>query len=142
MINTRNIQQAKNLITSSQKPIIVRAQDTQFNRKLLEYGKFDILLSIDAVEDKDKLRRSGSGLNHVLAKIAAKNNVAIGIDLAALRSLEPKKKARRLARIKQNIEVCRKAKCHLALINANDEKDGKALLQSLGASSQQVKSAI
>ena len=50
MINTQNIEQAKNLIKETietkENPIIVKAQSPDFNRKILEYGKFNILLSI------------------------------------------------------------------------------------------------
>jgi len=43
MISTNNIEQAKRLIKNSkEKPILVKAQDDHFNRKILEYGKFDI----------------------------------------------------------------------------------------------------
>lgn len=143
MINTNNLQKAKKLITSSTtKLIIVRAQSIEFNRKILEYGKFHILLSLETSEQTDRLRRSGSGLNHVLAKIAAKNKIAIGIDIHSLSKLNPKQKAIQLSRIKQNIKICRKAKCQIKVVNYKDSLSAKALLQSLGASSQQVKEAI
>ncbi|MBU0907716.1 MAG: hypothetical protein KKD18_03705 [Nanoarchaeota archaeon] len=142
IISTKNLQQAKNQIKSSKHPIVVRAQNQEFNRKILEYGKFDVLLDIQNTEGKDKLKQLNSGLNHVLAKIAAKNKVAIGIDLSGLRSIKDKKqKAKTLARIKANIQTCRKAKCLLTAINYKDKKDALELLISLGASTQQAKEA-
>ena len=79
MINTNNIEQAKKLIKSSkEKSIIIKAQSLEFNRKILEYGKFHILLSIESsIEKKDKPKQLSSGLNHVLANIATKNNIAM-----------------------------------------------------------------
>ena len=142
-INTTNVEQAKRLIKQSkEKPIIVQAQDDVFNRKLLEYGKFDILLDIEAGNRKDKLKQADSGFNHVLAVIAAKNHVALGIDLAAIVSLPKKEKARRLARIKQNLALCRKAKTKIKMLNAHDAKAAQSLLISLGASTQQAKDAM
>ncbi|MBU0760984.1 MAG: hypothetical protein KJ600_02910 [Nanoarchaeota archaeon] len=139
MTSTSNIQQAKNQIKSATPPIILQAQSSDFNRKLLEYGKFDILLDIHNTQGKDKPKQLSSGLNHVLAKIAAKNKVAIGIDLKPLREIKDKKqKALALARIKQNIKICRKAKCKLAVINAKDKKDSANFLLSLGASTKQT----
>ena len=103
MISTTNLEQAKRLIKSEKHPIIVQAQDENFNRKILEYGKFDILLSIEKTKQQDKPKFLDSGLNHVLAEIASKNKVAIGIDIQEISNLEKKAKAKRLARINQNI---------------------------------------
>ncbi len=144
MINTPNIEQAKKLIKSlKEKPIIVKAQAPEFNRKMLEHGNFDILVSIESSENKpDNVKYLSSGLNHVLAKIAAKNKVAIGIDLKEISHLEKEDKAIILARIRQNIKLCRKAKAKLKIINYKDKRNLTALLISLGASTQQAKETI
>ena len=146
MINTSNSEQAKNLIKkaieSKENPIIVKAQSLEFNRKILEYGKFDILLGIESSSNADSLRNLDSGLNHILAKIAAKNNIAIGIDLEEINSLDKKQKAIRLSKIIQNIELCRKAKTKIRLLNYKDKRTAFSFLISLGASTQQAKEAI
>lgn len=140
IISTHDLQQAKNQIKSSkEKPIIVQAQDSEFNRKILEYGKFDILLDVHITKGRDKLRQADSGLNHVLAKIAAKNRIVIGVDLERIRGLERKEKALALGRIMQNIKVCRKSHTQIKLLNYKDKKDASAFLLSLGASTQQAK---
>ncbi|MDP1695913.1 MAG: hypothetical protein Q8L29_03300 [archaeon] len=142
MISTSNIEQAKRLIKSEKNPIIIEAQDENFNRKILEYGKFDILLSIEKTKQQDKSKQLDSGLNHILAEIASKNKVAIGINFEEISRLNKKAKAQRLARIKQNIKICRKAKADIKIINYRDKLNAFNLLISLGASSQQAKKAI
>jgi len=143
MINTINLEQAKKLIkNSTKKQIIVKAQDLEFNRKILEYGKFEILLSIESTAEPDTLRQINSGFNHVLAKIASKNNIMVGIDLNEISSLEKKQKAIRLSKIIQNIKICRKAKTGIKLFNFKDKFDAFSFLISLGASTQQGKEAI
>jgi len=143
MINATNIEQAKGLIKSSkEKPIIVQAQNDDFNRKILEYGKFDILLSPEAGKRKRTLRNIDSGFNHVLAKIAEKNNVAIGINLAEISKLAKEEKAKRLERLIQNIKTCRKAGTKITLLNYKDKKDAFSFLISLGASTSQAKEAL
>ena len=140
MISTSNIEQAKQLIKKSkEKPLIVEAQSNEFNRKLLEYGKFDILLSPEKPGTRDKIKSLDSGINSIMAKIAAKNKVAIGIDMSNIRKLEKKEKAIRIARIRQNIKIARKAKTKLKILNYKDKKDASSLLTSLGASTQQIK---
>ena len=141
MINTTNIEEAKKLIKKEETPKIISAQNDEFNRKILEYGNFDILLSMETGQRKNKIRQTNSCLNHVLAKIANKNNIAIGIDLEEIKRLEPKVKAERLSKIKQNIKICRKSKTKIA-IKTSSIIEATIFLQSLGASSTQAKEAI
>lgn len=143
MISTSNIEQAKNLIKkATEKPLIVKAQNDEFNRKILEYGKFDIILNIEAGNRGRSLRNIDSGFNHVLANIATKNKIAIGINMQELIGLEKHEQALRFERIIQNIEICRKAKTKIRLLNYKDKKDAFAFLTSLGASTQQAKEAL
>jgi len=141
-INESNIEKAKNQIKQTKHPIIVQAQSDSFNRKILEYGKFDILLSVESGNRKDKLRQIDSGLNHVLAKTATHNKIAIGINIKEVSSLQKAQKAKRLAKIRQNIKICRKAKTQIVILNSEDKKDAQYLLLSLGASTLQAKQSI
>src|SRR3989344_2436501 len=141
MINNSNIEQVKILIKKEESPKIVLAQNDEFNRKILEQCKFNILLSIENGNRKNKIRQVDSGLNQVLAKIATKNKVAIGLDLDAIKLLEPKQKAERLSKIRQNIRVCRKAKTRLA-VKAQSLEEVKNFLIKLGASTNQIKETI
>lgn len=143
MISTSNIEQARNAIRKSrEKPIVVEAQDNEFNRKILEYGRFQILLSPEKHGKKDSQKFLDSGLNSILANIATKNSIAIGINVEEISKLDKKAKAQRLARIKQNIKICRKSKTEIKVIGYKDKLDAANLLLSLGASTQQAKSAF
>ena len=143
LIDSANMEDVKKRIRNAkEKPVIIKARDDEFNRLVLEYGKFDVLLCVESGRRKDKLKQLDSGLNEVLASIAAKNNVAIGFDLVELAGLEKMEKAVRLARIKQNITLCRKAGARLALVNCADKIEGFSLLISLAASTKQAKEAI
>ena len=141
IINTSDIEQVKNQIKDSKKnPIIVNAQNDNFNRKILEYGKFDILFfsSNFLKQKKDGLRQIDSGFNHILGKIASKNKIAIGFDLNDINQLEKKDKAIILSKIIQNIKICRKTKTKIAFINYKDKINLSNLLMSLGASTEQA----
>ncbi|NCN99353.1 hypothetical protein COU62_03040 [Candidatus Pacearchaeota archaeon CG10_big_fil_rev_8_21_14_0_10_35_219] len=142
MISNQNLEKTKQEIKKASGTIIVQAQDDRYNRKILEYGKFNILLSPESGFRKDKLKTLDSGLNHVLAKIATKNKIAIGINLQEIKKLQKKEKAERIARIKQNIKICKKAKTKIKVLNYNNKKQAQSLLLSLGASTLQVKEAV
>lgn len=142
MIDTSNIERAKKLLKTERSLKIVKAVEDAFNRALLEYGKFDVLLSPEAGNRQNTLRGIDSGLNEVLARIAAKNNIAIGIDIDELRVLPKMQRAQRLSKIRQNIKLCRKAGVKLALKGINDKKDADSLFLTLGASTLQIKEAL
>ncbi len=146
IINTQNLEQVKKeikkAISENKKQIIVKAKDAEFNRKILEYGKFNVLLDPHLTKQKEKLKYLDSGINHISAKIATKNKIAIGIDLNEIEKLEKKEKAQILTKIKQNIKICRKAKTRIKLLNYKDQRNAFSLLISLGSSTQQAKEAI
>ncbi len=108
-------------------------------RTILERKEADILAHLEAHDGKDKLRYLESGLTPVTARIASKNAIAIGIDLALLKNQPKLTKARYLARIRQNIALARKAKTLLAL--KGDSREAEYVLLSLGASSNQAAQA-
>ncbi len=145
MINTPQ-EKAKKLIKEAIKkkeiPITIKAQNDEFNRKIIEYGKFDILLGLEESNKTDKLKQANSGLNHIMAKLAAKNKISIGINIEQLRKLNKERRAITLSRIIQNIKTCRKAKTKIKLLNYKDKNNAFYLLISWGASTQQAKEAI
>lgn len=143
IINTSDIENAKQQLNNTKDNyIIVKAQDLGFNRKILEYGKFDLIMSIENVKEKDSLRYVNSGLNHVLTRIAAKNKISIGIDLSSVEREDKINKAKLLTKIRQNIKLCRKANIKIKTLNYKNKKDTLSLLLSLGASTQQANEAL
>jgi len=143
MINEKKIEKAKNkLKKASEKPLVVLSQDDLFNRKMVEYGKFDILLSPERKNLNDSVRKINSGLNHVVAKISTKNHISIGIDIDEIKTLSKHEKARRLSKIKQNLKICMRAKTKTKIISKRKKKkDFFHFLISLGASTEQAKEA-
>lgn len=137
MILTNNIEKAKQMLKAISGIKIVKAQDDAFNRKMLEYGKFDILIGLENSQRKLTLKNIDSGLSPFLCSLMAKHKISLGIDLAFIRSLKGKEQSLVLAQLMQNIKLCRKKGVNIALFGVKDEKDAKTFLQLLGASSQQ-----
>lgn len=130
----------------------VFGRDNVFNRRALETLKIDFLISPER-EDfdkkfkrKDTLKQRDSGLNHILARIAKEKNISIVIDFYGVKEMKDiKQKAVRLARVIQNIKICRKAKCKILIwdLSRNADKRGlESFGYSLGMSSQQVRVAV
>jgi len=147
-INTTSLNEARKQIQKLKQEnpdaeIIIQAQDDNFNRKILENPETDILLDPHLHNRRDYMKQRDSGLNEILCKIAKQNNIKIGINLASLQKLSKKQKAITLARIKQNIQLCKRTKTSIILFPKNLKKqDVQGFLISLGASTEQAKETV
>ena len=113
----------KSLVKENQdKEIIFSSDDDELNRKVLEKLKINILL-INLEKRKDFQKQRDSGFNHVLAKIAKKNNICIGINLNEIINSNGKAKSEILARIKQNINLCNKNKLKMKFISFENKRN-------------------
>ena len=109
-----------------------------FNRRVVESLKIDYLVSPELGDRVDSLKQRDSGLNHVVAKEMAKRGIVMVIDFDSLAELSGKAKALRLARIIQNVKICRRAKCGVKIWGSVDEKAFKSFGMSIGMSSVEV----
>lgn len=131
----------KKIRENKDKEIIFASNDDETNRKILEKEKINILL-LRQKGRKDRQKQRNSGLDLVMAKLAKKKDVVIGIDYDELVSSEGKEKAEILSRIKQNVKLCNKEKLKMKFIavkNRKDEHDLKAFGLVLGMSTSLVK---
>ena len=147
MITTSNINQARKEIQQlkkENKTVTVQAQNNEFNRKILENKDVDILVGVELHDRKDKLKQRDSGLNEVLCKLASKNNIKIAIDLEKIKKLNKIEKAIVLARIIQNIQLCKRTNTKIIIIDQKNYQKQEiiSLLLTLKASTQQAKKSL
>lgn len=129
----KRIREAKRT-QGSKAEIVFSSRDDELSRKILEKEPTDALL-INLAGRKDRMKQRDSGLNQVLAKLAKKNNVAIGINLdEILHTKTPKEKLQILSRARQNIKLCNKNKVKMKFIStlASGEKKDFYDLKALG----------
>jgi len=142
MINIESIEKVKKALETESAPRIVMSQNIQFNRALLEYGKFDILLYNLKCKKQDSLKQPDIHFNEALVKIATKKNIALGFDSKEISALTQKEQAKELSRIRFLLSLCKKAKTCLVVLNAKDKHATQAFLIVLGASTQQAAAAL
>ena len=148
LIQETSFEKARRKIRENKdKKIIFTSDDDDLNRKILEKEKINILL-INKKNRKDFSKQRDSGFNQVLAKIAKKNNVEIGINLDEIIESTPqaysdksskkistrgKDKADILGRIRQNIKLCNKNKLNMKFIAQKKENQRSVYeLKALG----------
>jgi RNase P/RNase MRP subunit p30 len=120
-VNETDFQKARKKIRENKgKKILFTGSDDELNRKILEKENIDVLL-LKMKGRKDKMKQRDSGFNQVLAKIVKKKNIAIGIDLDEILSSTGKEKVEVLARVRQNVEICKKDKVKMVFISQKDK---------------------
>jgi len=102
------------------KIIVFSSNDDKLNRKVLEKLSINILL-INLENKKDFQKQRNSGFNTVMAKIAKKKNIIIGINLDELISSNNKSKL--ISRLKQNIKLCKKNKLRMTFIQTENKRN-------------------
>jgi len=134
LITGKDFQRIRQEIKKHQeKKIIFFSDNDELNRKIIEKENIGIMM-LNLSKRKDFLKQKNSGLNHILAKIAKKNNISIGINLDEIINSKPKDKAKILGRLMQNIELCKKNKVQMHFVSAEDKGKNKDIydLKSLG----------
>lgn len=147
IINTTHLNEVRKQIQKLKKenqPIIVKASDEEFNKKVLEIPGVNILLSPELHDRKEPLKQRDSGLNEHLCRLAKENNVKIAIDMNSLQKLDKKEKAFVLARIMQNIQLCKRTGAQIILYPEDRYKkqDVLSFFLSLRGSTKQAKEAL
>lgn len=99
----RNAKELEKLRTRRKKfdLLLVHGGDLELNRLACETSEVDLLTH-------PELERNDSGLNHVLVKAAAKNNVAIEINFREVSLASKKTRGKILANLQKNIELAKK----------------------------------
>lgn len=151
IISTTNLNEARKQIQSFQKEkqegklkpqetIGVLGQDDEFNRKAIEIKGLNCFIINENLQLRDYSKQRNSQLNEVLAHIASKNNISIGIQIEEIINKNTIEKAKALARLRQNIMLCKKAKARILFIDSKgtiDKRNLEALLLSYGAATNQ-----
>ena len=142
MISTTNLNEARkqaDKLRKEAKPIVILPQDDEFNRKVLEIKGASMLVINENLNQKDYMKQRNSGLNEVLAKICADKNIAVGIQIEEIAKKSDVEKALALARLRQNIMLCKKSGTKLVFIAENKDKLAlQSIMLALGASTKQA----
>ncbi len=140
IIQENTFEKARKAIREAKKPIIFSSANDDLNRKILEKEKINILL-INLEGRKDYQKQRDSGFNQVLAKLAKKKKITIGINFDEI--INSKNKHEILARIQQNIRLCNKNKLKMKFIQQKHQRniyDLKSLGLILGMPTWMTKS--
>ena len=122
IINETSFDKVRKIIQKAEGEKVFSSNGDELNRKVLEKLGIDVLL-LNLSGRRDRLKQRDSGFNQVLAKIAKKNNVIIGINFDEIIESKNEKREKILARVKQNIRLCNKNKLKMKFIIQEKENE-------------------
>jgi len=144
IINQKNLQETRRQIEKlykEKKKIIIKSQSDDFNRKILENNKMDILI-LSLKNKRNPLKQRDSGLNEVLCKLATKNKITLAFDVNEIKQAQSREKAEILARLQQNLKLCKRTKTNIKILGKYNKQQVFSLLLTLQASTNQAKHAV
>ena len=145
LINKTNFQEIrKDISLKKNKKIVVEARDNDLNRKILEDSRASCLLFNEFYNNASKLKQRDSGLNHVLCKIAKKNNVTIAFSFNIFLKKDSFSLADSISKLSQNIRLCQKYKVNIIFKDVKDidKLALKSFLLTLGMNNLSVKKCV
>lgn len=134
IIKEDNFEKARNIIRESKKEnkiTLFASSNDELIRKILEKEPTDIVVIFQAGR-KDRQKQRDSGFNQVLASIAKKNKVTMGICMDEIVCSKDKEKSDILAQVMQNIRICSKNKIPMKFCGKSAKEADIYDLKSLG----------
>lgn len=88
--------------------IILKKAPNEIVQYAIQEGVVDCVTGLEKGKQHVPLLYRNPGFNQVMAKAAAENQVAIDFNFRNIRKTEGEKRSRLLARMKQNLKICKK----------------------------------
>lgn len=89
---------------------ITKASATEQDRFLFEKAKPSIIFDLELSQRPDGLFQRNSGLNHIMAALAAKNEMTVAFSFSSILNSAGFRRAQIMGRMAQNLVLCRKYK--------------------------------
>jgi len=141
--------QHKKVISSKNKSKLVFVKATEDNRFAFEKSRPSMVFAIEEAQPRDYMHQRGSGLNHILCKLAKENKVKIGFSFNSILNCNAMTRAQLMGRMQQNILLCRKYKCKTAIASfaktpyeMRSPKDLMAFFIELGMHQKEAKDSL
>ncbi len=129
--------------------VILAGGSDKINRLASDCWEVDLIGSPELHEEKDFMHQMNSGIDYVIAKACAEKGIAIEFCFANVLNSSGRRRSQLLARMMQNVRICRDCKCAMVITSgAKDEFGLRAPLDLmafgilLGMSPEQARDAV
>ncbi len=129
--------------------VVIAAGGAKINRLASECWEVDIIGSPELHDEKDFMHQANSGIDYVIARACAERGIAAELNFGNVLNSHGRRRAQILARMAQNVRICRDAGCDLVITSGAIDayglrapRDLMAFGVLLGMSLEEAKAAV
>lgn len=148
VVSKGSVQQEARKVRREQ-DVVMAAGDSKLNRLASDCWEVDVIGSPETHGEKDFMHQMNSGLDYVIARACAEKGIAVELNFSNVLDAHGRKRAQVMARMAQNVRICRDAGCDMVVTSgARDEyglrapRDLMAFGILLGMSLEEAKAAV
>ena len=104
--------------------VIIASGDDSVNRLASDCWEVDVIGSPEVHDEGDFMHQMNSGIDYVIAKACAEKGIAVEINFANVLGTFGRKRAQLLARMAQNVSICRDCGCDVIITSGAKDKFG------------------
>ena len=104
--------------------VIIASGDDSVNRLASDCWEVDMIGSPETHDEGDFMHQMNSGIDYVIAKACAEKGIAIELNFANVLNAFGRRRAQVLARMAQNVSICRDCGCDVIITSGAKDKFG------------------
>lgn len=131
-VKEKNVQEATKKLRKEAELIIALGSD-DINRVASDCWEVDLIGSPEMHDEGDFMHQMNSGIDYVIAKACAEKGIAIEINFANVLNAYGRKRSQIMARMAQNVRICRDCDCNVVITSGAKDKFGLRGPQELAA---------
>lgn len=121
-IVSKNIQQEARKLRS--KEVVIAKGDDKLNRLASDCWEIDLIGSPETHTDKDFMHQMNSGIDYVIARACSEKDITIEFNFGNVLNSHGRNRSKILARMAQNVRICRGTKTGMIITSGSKEKYG------------------
>ena len=123
VVSSKNVQQDVRKVRKDAEVIIVSGDD-RINRLASDCWEVDIIGSPEMHDGNDFMHQANSGIDYVIARACAERGIAIELNFSNILNSYGRRRARIMARMAQNVRICRDKRCDVVITSGAKGKHG------------------
>jgi RNase P/RNase MRP subunit p30 len=131
-VKDKNVQEVAKKLRKEAETIIASGSD-DINRLASDCWEIDLIGSPEVHEEGDFMHQLNSGVDYVIAKACAEKGIAVEINFANVLNAYGRRRAQIMARMAQNVRICRDCECNVVITSGAKDKFGLRGPQELAA---------
>lgn len=122
-VHSKDVQQEARRVRKDAE-VVIASGNSALNRLASDCWEMDAIGSSEMHEEKDFMHQMNSGIDYVIARACAEKGIAVELRFSNVLNSSGRKRAQILARMAQNVMICRDCGCDIIITSGAIDKYG------------------